>query len=312
MKNLALLTTSLILIIVSVAHSQTLHTLKFHNEKQTMSYFHYTGDGFFIICGHRGGATKGYPENSIPTLRHTLQATPAIFEVDPHLTKDKKIVMIHDATLNRVTTGHGRVDQYTLAQLKKLYLKDKEGNITPYHLNTLSQMIKWTNGKAIIKLDVKDVPLIMKAKLVKNLHAFNYVSFATHTVKQAKLLYNYDHHILIAPKILNKKTLKAYEKTNIPWSNYQFVYVGPVIDSTSKKLRDILHTKGVMVMISAATSYDRFQFKKERAKAYRKIIEHGFDIIESNRPLEVAEAVKSLYPKKSKKYSYWKFQKISK
>lgn len=49
-----------------------------------------------VISGHRGGATNGYPENCIPTFEHMLAATPAFFEIDPHLTKDSAIVLLYD------------------------------------------------------------------------------------------------------------------------------------------------------------------------------------------------------------------------
>jgi glycerophosphoryl diester phosphodiesterase len=295
----------------NTVHSQSLHTLNFQSIKQTKAYFRYDGDGFFIICGHRGGAaSKGYPENSIPDLKHTLQATPAMFEVDPRLTKDSSIVMIHDATLDRVTTGRGKVIGHTLAEVEKMQLKDPEGNVTPYHLNTLQEMIQWAKGKTIIKLDVKDVPLIMKANKVKKLDAFDYVIFATHNAKQSQVLYNnFGHHILLAPRIVSKKALNAFEKTDIPWSSIMMVYIGPRITKKTKELRDLLHKKGVMVMISAATSYDKLANKQKRAAAYRNIIKAGFDILESNRPIEVAEAVNSLYPEKSKKYKFWKSKK---
>ncbi|MCJ7795347.1 MAG: glycerophosphodiester phosphodiesterase, partial [Thermoleophilia bacterium] len=38
-------------------------------------------------------------------------------EIDTHLTKDKKIAVIHDSILDRTTNGHGFIGDYTLAEL---------------------------------------------------------------------------------------------------------------------------------------------------------------------------------------------------
>ena len=57
---------------------------------------------------------------------------------------------------------------------------------------------------------------------------------------------------------------------------------------------DRLHDKGVMCMISAAPVYDKLPTVEERAEAYRDIFKQGADILESDLPVEVAEAVHRL------------------
>ena len=56
-----------------------------------------------------------------------------------------------------------------------------------------------------------------------------------------------------------------------------------------------------MVMISTASSYDKYE-EEQRKKEYIKIIKNGFDILETDRPEEVYETIKFLYPELSKKY----------
>lgn len=50
----------------------------------------------------------GYAENCIEGLENVLTQMPAFFEIDPRLTKDSVIVLMHDATLDRTTTGKVR------------------------------------------------------------------------------------------------------------------------------------------------------------------------------------------------------------
>jgi len=76
-------------------------------------YFSYLGNDVPLISGHRGGTTKGFPENCIAAFENTLRYTPAFFEIDPRLTKDSVIVLMHDPTLERTTNGSGKVSDFT-------------------------------------------------------------------------------------------------------------------------------------------------------------------------------------------------------
>jgi len=62
-----------------------------------------------IVSAHRGGSRQGFPENCIATFEDTLQHAFAILEIDPRYTQDGEIVVLHDSTLERTTTGDGLV-----------------------------------------------------------------------------------------------------------------------------------------------------------------------------------------------------------
>src|SRR5690606_40052372 len=78
---------------------------------------------------------------------------------------------------------------------------------------------------------------------------------------------------------------KAYEEEGIPWSQIM-AYVGPLSKPENKQLYDLLHERGVKVMISAAPSYDKLESSEERKAAYIKAIEEGADVIESDLPID--------------------------
>ena len=85
--------------IQSVSAQGKLHLLKFDDVTQLRDFFKYTGNGSIIVSGHRGGYEEGYSENCIEGLENVLKQMPAFFEIDPRLTKDSVIVLMHDATL---------------------------------------------------------------------------------------------------------------------------------------------------------------------------------------------------------------------
>lgn len=280
-----------------------INILKFGNIKEFQQYFQYTGKNMPIISGHRGGTTTGYPENCIATCENTLKHTPAFFEIDPRLTKDSVIVLLHDATLDRTTTGKGKLADYTYAELQKFNLKDPEGNVTAYKIPTLKEMLIWSRGKTILNLDHKDVPLEMTAKLLKECKN-EMVMLTVHNVKQAKFYMDDDPNHMLSAFVLTKQAYYAYEKAGIPWKN-MIAYIGPTNKPENKELIGMLHAKGVMCMISAAPSYDKLKTPEERDPHYRETFVQGADILESDLPIEVAEAIGPIMPVTGLQAKFW-------
>lgn len=70
-----------------------------------------------ILSGHRGERTV-VPENTMAAFRYALECGVDMIETDFHLSKDGRLVLIHDHTLDRTTDGTGRVCDYTLKELR--------------------------------------------------------------------------------------------------------------------------------------------------------------------------------------------------
>ena len=71
------------------------------------------------IIAHRGMDVV-YQENTIEGILEAARVKVSRIEVDPRLTKDKQIVLMHDADVYRITGFSGNVKDYTLAQLKAM------------------------------------------------------------------------------------------------------------------------------------------------------------------------------------------------
>src|SRR5690554_341347 len=85
--------------------------LAFDTPAELHRFFRYE-EGKHIVSGHRGTMELGLPENSIASMEKVLEHTPAFFEIDPRLTKDSVVILMHDATLDRTTNGTGKVSDY--------------------------------------------------------------------------------------------------------------------------------------------------------------------------------------------------------
>ena len=71
-----------------------------------------------LLIGHRG-ASGTAPENTLGSFQEAIKDKADVIEMDVHITKDKKVVVIHDATINRTSNGKGFVHLKTLHYLKK-------------------------------------------------------------------------------------------------------------------------------------------------------------------------------------------------
>lgn len=300
-----ILSTCILVCMQSAAQKKTLHLLTIANEKELQGYFAYTGKDVPLISGHRGCHIADYPENSIEAFEHVLEYTPAFFEVDPRLTKDSVVVLLHDATLDRTTTGTGKLSDYTWEEVKKLRLKDKNGKLTNYRIPTLAEAIEWARGKTILNLDKKDVPMETTARMIEEHKAGAFVMVTVHNAQQAKFYYDKNNKRMMSAFVQTQKALKEYEEAGVPWKN-MIAYIGPENKEANKIMFDNLHQRGVMCMISAAPIYDKLPAVADRAQAYEASFRLGADILESDLPIEVAAAINKLIPVSSKKSRYFK------
>ncbi len=103
---------------------------------------------------HRGLHTrdKTVPENSLAAFRAAAAAGYGV-ELDIQLSKDGEVVVFHDDTLDRVCGVTGRVDAFTLAQLREMRLCGTEEMIP-----LLTEVFEVIGGKAPIIIELKSGP----------------------------------------------------------------------------------------------------------------------------------------------------------
>ena len=108
-----------------------------------------------LFAAHRGGALL-WAENSLLAFRNALALGADFLELDVHLTRDGEVVVIHDATLERTTTGSGPVRERTLAELGAVRLKDRDGAVLEERIPTFDQVVALAAaGKRQILLEIK-------------------------------------------------------------------------------------------------------------------------------------------------------------
>ena len=109
------------------------------------------------LCAHRGFSTVA-PENSLPAYGAAVALGAAEIEFDLWWTKDGEIVSIHDATLDRVSNGTGKVFEHTLAELKALDFGAKQENksYAGMKIPTFAEILAKFSCHTIMNIHMKD------------------------------------------------------------------------------------------------------------------------------------------------------------
>lgn len=126
---------------------------------EVASKFARTGEGAALLFAAHRGDTRSYPSNTIPAIEHAISKGVDIVEVDTQITADGHVVLNHDETVARTTTGgEVRVDEMTLEQFLQLNAREGFGDkgTTPdsgISVATFDQALDVVEGRAMINMD---------------------------------------------------------------------------------------------------------------------------------------------------------------
>ncbi|MEQ9297820.1 MAG: glycerophosphodiester phosphodiesterase family protein [Cyclobacteriaceae bacterium] len=139
---------------------------------------------YVMVVAHRG-EWKEAPENSIPAIEAAIELGVDMVELDIRMTKDEELVLMHDASIDRMTNGVGNVADMTLAELKAYDLRNRNGGvITSYKVPTLKEAMLAAKGKILVRID-KAHELAILDKVYEVLEETATVDHACILVRQA-------------------------------------------------------------------------------------------------------------------------------
>lgn len=261
--------------------------IEFKNVQELKKFLQYSPEKSPLVSAHRGGPVKGYPENAIETFELYLSDQPVIIETDIELTKDSVLVMMHDKTLDRTTTGKGKLSDYTAEELKQFFLKDNEGNITPYKIPTLEEVLEWGKGKVIFTLDVKrGVPFSKVINQVKKSGAESNSIIITYNANQAEEVYRLAPDLMISVSLRNLSDLQRLTNAGIPEENL-VAFVGT--SEPEPSLYELLHSKKIPAILGTMGNLDR-QAMARGENVYRNFYRNGADVLSTDHPAMALKA----------------------
>lgn len=107
-----------------------------------------------VIFGHRGACAHA-PENTLAAFELAAEHGADAVELDAKLSLDGEIVVIHDPTVDRTSSGSGKVRQMTLAQLRALDVGSKfSPQFVGQRIPTLAEVFESVGRKVIVNIEL--------------------------------------------------------------------------------------------------------------------------------------------------------------
>ena len=102
----------------------------------------------YLNVAHRGASAHA-PENTLLAFERAIELGADMSELDLHLSRDGALVVMHDASVDHTTDGHGAIRDLSLAELKRL--DAGQGQRVP----TLPEVIDLVRGRSGLYLELK-------------------------------------------------------------------------------------------------------------------------------------------------------------
>jgi|SRR5579872_1063732 len=110
-----------------------------------------------VVIAHRGEHLH-HPENTLTAYRAAIDAGADFIETDVRTTRDGKLVIQHDSTVNRCTNGKGVIREMTLGQIRALDAGVKTGaQFAGTKAPTFDDVLQLARGRIGVYVDSKDV-----------------------------------------------------------------------------------------------------------------------------------------------------------
>jgi glycerophosphoryl diester phosphodiesterase len=121
-----------------------------------------------VVIAHRG-EHRAHPENTLPAFQAAIDAGADFFELDVRTTSDGRLVLMHDARVDRTTKGSGAVREMTFDQIRALDAGAKFGpQFAGTKVPSFEEALALAHGRIGVYVDSKDIaPADLAAALTK-------------------------------------------------------------------------------------------------------------------------------------------------
>jgi glycerophosphoryl diester phosphodiesterase len=180
------------------------------------------------VVAHRGGSVE-QDENTLAGMKNSYAKGVRGFETDVRLTKDRRIVVLHDDGLERTTDGKGKVETLTAAEIAPVRTK-KSGQPLPY-LEELFDFLK-DKPDAFVQVEIKcgkypDADLsemcgIMTKMVQERIDPAKvvFISFETNALQKIKMLNPKQQTCLVSTEV-NAGVIKAAQSLRAEYVSVQ-------------------------------------------------------------------------------------------
>lgn len=251
-------------------------------------------DRTILVVSHRAD-WRNAPENSLQAIQNCIDMGIDMVEIDLKKTKDGHLILMHDKTIDRTTTGKGQPENYTLEELRQFRLKNGAGHKTRHVIPTFEEVMDLCRGKIMVNVD-KGYDYFKEASIILE---------RTGTVRQCivKAGLPYEQVIAENEEVLDKlifmpvvnlhkdgaeAVIDGYLQ-NLKPTAYELVFDNDGIEV--QRLIQKIHSSGARIFVNSLWSElcgghddDRAVEQKEPDESWGWIVRQGAKMIQTDRP----------------------------
>ena len=247
-----------------------------------------------LVACHRGD-WRNYPENSLAAIESVIGMGADIVEIDLALTSDSVLVVCHDRTLNRTTTGKGLIAEIPYDSIQRCFLKSGHGVATSHRMPTLREALELCKDRIVVNIDkgYQYYDLVQRLSEELGVTGQLLIKGKSPVADVAAKFSRYEHNMMYMPIIdilkpkgqalfaeyLGTDTVPlAYE---VCWSEYT-----PAVEACMKKVvagGSKLWVNSLWPSLCGGLCDDA-AFEGDPAAVYGKLVDMGATMIQTDRP----------------------------
>ncbi len=162
------------------------------------------------IIAHRG-FSDGYPENTLLAFKKAIETGADGIETDLRLSLDAQIVLFHDKDLRSIHNSKGKVEAYSLKELKQHVIIENEP------IATLDELIALAEGKLTLILEIKYNPetyeKLCDILVEKIADKYDWIEVSCFDDRVLAYMYRLDSNVRLHKLIADEWVLKENELT---------------------------------------------------------------------------------------------------
>jgi glycerophosphoryl diester phosphodiesterase len=164
-----------------------------------------------VVAAHRGQPDQSAAENAMSSFTASLAAGVPFLEVDVATTSDGALVLMHDDTLDRTTTGAGPTTSRTLAEVLALKLERPDGTVLDERVPKFPDVLAWgRRAGTYFEVDVKRATRFEDVVNAVNAAGMeNRALIVTYTLDDAKKVHTLDPRLMISVTMEKPEDLAA-------------------------------------------------------------------------------------------------------
>jgi glycerophosphoryl diester phosphodiesterase len=160
-----------------------------------------------LVFAH-GGFGDQAPDNSLLALEHALDVNMDGVDVDGQLTRDGELVIFHDLSVDRLTSGSGRVSDKSLKEMLALDLGPKyRAGLTGANVHTLGDFVRLANRRGTLMVEL-NVPSLAPTGIEE---------------RAVRVIQKYDAHLSVVISSFNPMVLYRVKRLD-PFVRTAFVF----------------------------------------------------------------------------------------